>query len=121
MSESTEIMSFDLKKFRIRIHKSTIHALGDPKYLDLLVNPIKRLVAVRAHDGTTPKKDAHRVKQHLMESDNSYEIYSQPFVTKLFQVAGNLEMNCSYRITGEIIHSEKMAVYSLDTVTRIEH
>lgn len=52
MSGNTEILSFDTKKFRIRIHKSTIHALGNPKYIDLLVNPEKRLVAVRAHDGT---------------------------------------------------------------------
>ena len=76
MSGNTEILSFDTKKFRIRIHKSTIHALGNPKYIDLLVNPEKRLVAVRAHDGTASRHDAHRVKQHLMESDNSYDIQS---------------------------------------------
>jgi len=120
MSDNIETMSFDLKKSRIRIHKSTIRAVGDPKYLDLLVNPVKRLVAVKAHDNATPKKDAHRVKQHLMESDNSYEIYSQPFMNKLLEVTGELEKNCSYRITGRFIPSEKMVVYSLDTITRIE-
>lgn len=120
MSGNTEILSFDTKKFRIRIHKSTIHALGNPKYIDLLVNPEKRLVAVRAHDGTASQHDAHRVKQQLMESDNSYEIYSQPFILKLFQIIGDLEVNRSYRMTGTLVSSEKMAVYSLATVTRIE-
>ena len=110
MTDTTEIMSFDLKKFRIRIHKSTIHTLGDPKYIHLLVNPEKRTVAVRAYNGTSPGKDAHRIKQSLMNSDNSYEIYSRPFVTKL----------CGYRISGVIVPSEKMAVYSLKTITRIE-
>ena len=105
MSGNTEILSFDTKKFRIRIHKSTIHALGNPKYIDLLVNPEKRLVAVRAHDGTASQHDAHRVKQHLMS---------------LFQIIGDLEVNRSYRMTGTLVSSEKMAVYSLATVTHIE-
>lgn len=120
MTETTEIMSFDLKKFRIRIHKSTIHTLGDPRYIHLLVNPEKRTVAVRAYNGTSPGKDAHRIKQSLMNSDNSYEIYSRPFVTKLCEVVGGLETECGYRISGVIVPSEKMAVYSLKTITRIE-
>ena len=38
----------DLKKFRIRIHRPTLHAIGDPKLIQLLVNPEKRAVAIRA-------------------------------------------------------------------------
>ena len=35
----TPSILIDIKKNRIRIHKNTIHALGDPKYVLLLVNP----------------------------------------------------------------------------------
>lgn len=120
MMETTEVMSFDLKKYRIRIHKSTIHALGDPKYIHFLVNPSKRTIAIRAYSGTTPGKDAHRIKQSLMDSDNSYEIYSRYFVTNLCRIVGILEPDYGYRISGVIVPSEKMAVYSLDTITRID-
>lgn len=118
--ETTEVMSFDLKKYRIRIHKSTIHTLGDPKYIHFLVNPGKRTIAIRAYFGTTPGKDAHRIKQSLMDSDNSYEIYSRSFVSNLSAVVGDLRYDCGYRISGIIVSSEKMAVYSLDTITRID-
>lgn len=120
MSDFTEIMSFDLKKFRIRIHKSTIHAIGDPRYIHLLVSPDKRTVGVRGLFGQAPDKDAHRVKQHLMESENSYEIYSRSFLQELCEVVGGLEEKCSYRIMGKIIKAQNLAVYSLDTVTKIE-
>lgn len=117
---SGNIISFDLKKYRIRIHKSTIHALGDPKYIHFLVNPSKRTIAIRAYSGTTPGKDAHRIKQSLMDSDNSYEIYSRYFVMNLCRIVGILEPDYGYRISGVIVPSEKMAVYSLDTITRID-
>lgn len=120
MTEYSETMSFDLKKFRIRIHKSTIRAIGDPRYIHLLVSPDKKSVGVRACLDKSPDKDAHRVNRHLMESENSYEIYSSAFVKKLCKVVGSPDENASYRIKGKIIASEKMAVYSLATVTRIE-
>ena len=33
------VLCIDLKKNRIRIHKLTLHMLGDPEYIQLLVNP----------------------------------------------------------------------------------
>lgn len=41
------ILFIDLKKNRIRIHKQTLHLLGDPEYIQLLINPVTRLIAVR--------------------------------------------------------------------------
>lgn len=120
MTDYSETMSFDLKKFRIRIHKSTIRAIGDPRYIHLLVSPDKKSVGVKACFDRTPDKDAHRVNQYLMESDNSYEIYSSAFVKKLCKELGQLDENVSYRIKGRIVPSEQMAVYSLATVARIE-
>ena len=36
----------DLKKKRIRIHRSTLHAIGSPVRVDLRVNPEQSMVAV---------------------------------------------------------------------------
>ena len=30
-------ISIDLKKFRIRVHKESLHLIGDPKYIQFLV------------------------------------------------------------------------------------
>ena len=45
------IMSIDPKKHRIRIYKSTLHALGDPMYIQLLVSTTRRIVAVKCVEG----------------------------------------------------------------------
>lgn len=120
MSETSVIMAFDPKKSRIRIHKTTIHMMGDPKYIHLLVHPEKKSVAIVAVKSNSPGKDAHRIKPQIMESDNSYEIYSSLFLKKLFEIVGGLSTECSYRISGKMIPSQKMAVYSLDTIAPIE-
>lgn len=44
---SQPILCIDLKKNRIRIHKHTLHMLGDPEYIQLLVNPCTHMIAVR--------------------------------------------------------------------------
>ena len=115
-STSTSI-SIDLKKYRIRIHKQTIHLLGDPKYIQLLVNPLTMAVAIRPVEKELSGDQSHKVNMSLMNSDNSYEIYSRSFITRLCEVIGGLKDNCSYRLSGEVISS---AVFSLKTIKRIE-
>ena len=118
-STSTSI-SIDLEEFRIRIHKQTIHLLGDPKYIQLLVNPLTMAVAIRPVEKELSGDQSHKVNMSLMNSDNSYEIYSRSFITRLCEVIGGLKDNCSYRLSGEVISSKAAAVFSLKTIKRIE-
>ena len=113
-------ISLDLKKYRIRIHKTTIHLLGDPKYIQLLVKPQSSQVAIRAVEKETRGDQNHKVSQSRMKSDNSYEIYSRSFITKLCDIVGGLEPNYTYRLSGEIIQSQKAALFSLKTISRVE-
>ena len=48
--QSTPIvkLSIDMKKSRIRLYKSTLHVLGDPPYVQLLVEPSAGVVAIMA-------------------------------------------------------------------------
>lgn len=69
-------IAIDLKKYRIRIHKATIHLLGDPKYIQLLVKPASSQVAIRAIEKETHGDQNFKVDSKTMKSDNSYEIYT---------------------------------------------
>ena len=113
-------ISVDLKKYRIRIFKNTIHLLGDPKHIQLLVSPSKMEVAIRAVESELPAAQTHKVNQHQMNSDNSFEIYSRTFVLKLCEVVGQLETTGTYRISGEVLPKQKVAVYSLKTIKKVE-
>ena len=114
-------ISVDLKKYRIRFYKSMLHLLGDPPYVQLLVNPDNKCVAIRGINKAVPGDQSEKIKPQKLMADNSYELYSMSFVKKLISVVGKLEMNCSYRLTGNIVSSHNMAVFSMDTLARIEN
>lgn len=113
-------MSVDLKKYRIRIHKATLHLLGDPRYIQLLINPRSMNVAVRAVEKRRSGDQTHLVNQRLMNSDNSIELYSRSLVEKIREVVPDLDDGFSYRISGDIIPAQKMAVFALNTLCPIK-
>lgn len=113
-------ISIDLKKMRIRIYKSTLHYLGDPRFIQILVNPKTQMLALRSVEKDNPLLQAHRVDIENISPDDSYEIYSGSFLTKLCDIANITDQNCTYKLTGKVIPSEKVAVFPLKTIKEIE-
>lgn len=113
-------ISIDLKKMRIRIYKSTLHYLGDPKYIQLLVNPKTQMLALRSVETDNPLVQAHRVDTKNISPDDSYEIYSGSFITKLCEIADYIDQNCTYKLTGKVIPTERIAVFPLKSIKEIE-
>ena len=72
------ILSIDLKKNRIRIHKRTLHLLGNPEYIQLLVNPDDRTIAIMK--GISSDVLAHRVYYDRIKKGQSCELYSMKHV-----------------------------------------
>lgn len=113
-------ISIDLKKFRIRVHKESLHLIGDPKYIQFLVNINNRLVAIRAVEKEQVDLQTHRVDQTRMESDFSFEIYSRPFIERLCKEFDCFKEGNTYRLTGTAIQSERIAVFPLDSLQKID-
>lgn len=113
------VMTVDRRRFRIRIHLSTFHILGIPEYIQFLVNPEEMIVALNFVGREEAGDEAHKVNAKRIETGNSYEIYTRPFVTKLSEVAGITDECCNYRLYGRVIPSRKMAVFSLKNLTQI--
>ena len=109
-------ISIDLKKYRIRLHKSTLHILGDPPYVQLLVNPSAGVVALRAVAHYSSGDSLHRVSKKQLLSTNSVEIYSMSLVQTLMQVVPDLSEGRLYRMVGSLVPAEKLAVFSFDTL-----
>lgn len=109
-------ISVDMKKYRIRVHKSTLHQLGDPPYIQLLINPSACVVAVKSVSRASSKDQTHRVSKKKLASTNSIEIYSKFFIDKLNELVPDLNDGSCYRMTGSIVPSEKMAIFSFKTL-----
>ena len=121
MSEQTQqqvTIAVDLKKYRIRIHRNTLALLGTPKYIQLLVSPSAKMMAIQGVDTRT--RFIHLVNLSALRPDNSYEIYSSLFVSQLLALVTDLDAKCTYRLTGEIITEENAAVFPLSTLQEAE-
>ncbi len=109
------ILSIDLKKNRIRIHKQTLHMMGDPEFIQLLINPDNHTIAVRR----SIRQDylAHKVKREQLTSKNCYELYSTDLVNTLCKVNTEWNRNEAYRIYGYFFENEGLARFNMnDTV-----
>ena len=102
MSEQTRqqvTIAVDLKKYRIRIHRSTLTLLGTPKYVQFVVSPSAMMLAIQGTDKRT--NYTHRVILAALHPDNSYEIYSTSFVNKLCSLVEGLDSAYAYSQTGD--------------------
>jgi len=110
-------ISVDLKKHRIRIYKTTLMLLGFPKYIQLLINPKSMLIAVVGTDKKS--RDSHRVSLSVLQSYNSYELYSTQLIDKLCELVRGLDTNYTYKLSGDYFENANIAVFSLKTMQRI--
>lgn len=108
----------DLKRNLIRIHRKTLHLLNDPEYVQLLVNPAKRIIALRP----TIKEDSHaqKIRWTVLRSGNKcFEIRSKYLVIALQQVCYELKYAHIYRISGKYYKSDDTAVFNINEAVSV--
>ena len=93
------ILSIDLKKSLIRIHRNTLRLLGDPDYIQLLINPNSKMIAIKAVD----KRDylAHKVRKYRFETGYSYELYCKDLLQTMMTVDCGWEYGNIFRLYGQ--------------------
>ena len=120
VSNANVTMSVDTKRYGIRIHKALFRQLGEPRHIQLLVNPGEGMVAIQTVEKEMSGGQTHRIVEKRMQSESSYEIYSRSFIRKLREVEPGIEDGGAYRLTGNMIPSLKVAVFSLKTLQRTD-
>ena len=113
-------MALDMKKHRIRIHKPTIHMLGDPSLIQLLFDPEAMIVAIVCPEAEVPGGQEIRIHSKNYKGDNCVEVYSKMFLQKLRGMHGGLQDDCTYRLIGEIIPELRAARFPMRTIQKIE-
>ncbi|MBQ6217192.1 MAG: hypothetical protein IJK53_07385 [Erysipelotrichaceae bacterium] len=118
MSEKHPAISIDFKtRKRIRIHKATLQLLGDPKYIQILINPKSNAIAIRSGDPTDPL--SLRVRRGLSD-DGCHEVCSLDLTNSLMHMYKNWEDGKSYRINGEMAGNENIALFFIRNMTEIK-
>lgn len=116
--ESRPVISVDLRKYRIRVHRKTLHSIGDPDYVLLLVNPEERTLAILGSSRSDPR--AHHINKNSLINKKSFELYSRSLVESLCDVCIGWKENQSYRMYGEIIAAEGIARFQMSDAIQMK-
>lgn len=111
-SSQKPILSIDLKRNLIRIHKVTLNLLGQPDYIQLLVNPDDRSIAIMK--GISSDKLAHHVCYDKIKNGKSFELYSTILLQNLLSISNQCETMKAYRIYGNYLPDYDIVKFSID-------
>lgn len=95
------------------MYKKTLHLLGEPDYIQLLVNPDDLFIAIRPVGKKA--KLAHKI-DWSRPAHSSYELYSKNLIETLAKVCPGWDKNKNYKLIGEIVESENVAMFDLKSV-----
>lgn len=110
---SQPAICIDPKKHRIRIYKQTLHMLGDPTHVQILINPDTFTLAIKSADRKDPL--THRVINIKNDTKQCYELYSRYLIQALCRLCTFWNADDLYKCFGEIIVEEGIACFDLNT------
>ncbi len=90
-----------MKKKRIRIHKSTLKYLNNPKYIYLLINPSKGHIAIQRCE--RKRRDAVKINY---SSDKDCEIYSLGLLHQMSLLEDSPIKQATIKLYGHIYNNE---------------
>lgn len=114
------MISIDVRQNRIRIHKTVLQSLGFPKYIQFLVNPEKKHIAIRGVEVSVPGDQTERIKPKELMIDNCYEFKSKSLMKKLYELIGSPDPKFTYRFMGNEVSEYNMVVFPVKTITPFE-
>ena len=100
MEDSTSKLTIqlDLAKSRIRIHRKTLSALGNPEHIHLIVNPEEKTLGIIEANPTA--SSAHRIKYNV--GKQCQELYSTSLARQLRRVMTNWVNGGKYLLSGDL-------------------
>ena len=117
--QSKGTLTLDPARNRIRIHRQTIRLLGNPAYVQFLVNPEELYIAVLGSDKPIFGGTANKVR--LSDTtQQSVEFYSTILINNFYEMVGGFDLRFNYHLTGEVDQINRVAYFSLKTVKQQE-
>lgn len=105
-SEKARIV-IDFSHNLIRIHKTTIHTLGYPEYVLLVVDPIQKSIGIM--NCPHKIKGAHKVE---LSKDHGCELCSKPLITALRSEFHGFQ-DTSYVFDGEYVTGYNIVKFNI--------
>ena len=112
-------LTIDLNRNRFRIYRKTLRYLGNPSFIQFLINPEELYIAILGSDKPIPGGTANKINLNI-NVKSCVEFYSATLMDGIFRIFGALEYGYSYHLAGEIDQTNRVAYYSLNTLKKVE-
>lgn len=113
MEEKRLSISIDLKKNRIRIHKNTLHQLGDPNRVQLLFNPNRKAFLISCPSRSISESQDEKVYFDKPGTDGSYQLYSCELMKRIRAVCPELADHALYYVCGKYLPTMNAAIFRM--------
>ena len=115
------IMTVDLRKFRFRIHRTTLHALGDPSCVQLMFDPVQRAILLMTTSKSMRFGQEEKVYFDHSGKDGSFELYSKTLIQKIQKICPLFQDCNTYTLYGKHIPSRHAVFFSLNSLRRLDN
>lgn len=113
-------MNIDVERRRIRVNKNVIDALGNPPYIQFLINTEKCKFAIRSVEKELSNSQTMRINPRGETKSKRYEFSSLTLINKLLNAMGVKDATGSYQLMGEAIPNENIILFSFDNIRKIK-
>ena len=113
-------MAIDLKKYRIRVHKPTLHALGDPPYVQLLFSTKRESIVILKKDSQVPFGQEIKVVFDKPGNSGCFDIYSKELIIRIQKQFSGLNKSGLYRLIGFEVPEEGGVYFPLSALMQPE-
>ena len=107
------VLTIDLKKKRLRLYKQSLKAIGNPEYVQFLVDPVTHKLVIRSSD----EKDwcAQRIYWTILnDKGQCCEFYSKDLLEMMRLHFFPSDKLRSYRVSGATANRKSLIVFDLN-------
>lgn len=123
MTEKSSVatMNIDIDRRRIRVNKNALDALGNPPFIQFLINTEKCKFAIRGVLKELPSSQTIKINPREKMRSKHYEFCSSTLINKLLDAMCVEDRTGSYQLVGNVINSEGIIVFSFDTLRKVNN
>ena len=114
------IMSIDLKKYRMRVHRQTLRLLDFPPFVQLLFSPKYNAIVVLKCEKETPGGQEIPVVYDKPNSAGTFDIYSKELITRIRNEFSGLDHEGLYHLNGFQMTEEGGICFPLSSLSPAE-
>lgn len=101
----------DLRWGIFRIYKNTLHILNDPNYIQFMVNPDTKTLAIRP--ATSRGVLAERIRWNVINNNRCCELYSYTLTNHLANLYPEWDKNSAYKLEGKIFNQNNVISFNM--------